>query len=129
MLITPIDKSKELSGVEATYYGVVLLIARANNTNFKQMFRTLLAPHKYKMDNNQTIPEEISEDLMLQCYSKTILIGWSNMFDAEGKEIPYTTKGAYELMKDDEDAFDFIKNQSNNMDAFMKKDEEITKGK
>lgn len=129
MLITPIDKSKELSGVEATYYGVVLLIARANNTNFKQMFRTLLAPHKYKMDNNQTIPEEISEDLMLQCYSKTILIGWSNMIGEDGKEIPFTTKGAYELLKDDEDAFDFVKNQSNNMDAFMKNDEEITKGK
>ena len=128
MLITPIDKSKELDGVTASYYGVELLIARANNTNFKQMFRTLLAPHKYKMDNNQNIPEEISEDIMLQCYSKTILIGWSNMIINE-KEVPFTTKGAYELMKDDEDAFDFIKNQSNNMDAFMKKDEEITKGK
>ena len=129
MLITPIDKTKELNGIEANYYGVILIIARANNTAFKRMFRTLLAPHKYKMDNNQTIPEEISEDIMFQCYSKTILIGWKDLKDSKGSDIVYSEKAAYELLKDDDDAFDFIKNQSNNMDAFMKEDESITKGK
>ena len=129
MLITPIDKSKESNGIEAKYYGVTLIIARANNAAFKRMFRSLIAPHKYRMDNNQTIPEEISEDIMFQCYSKTILIGWKDLKDKDKKEIAYSEKAAYELLKDDEDAFDFIKNQSNSMDSFMQEDESITKGK
>ena len=129
MLITPIDKTKETEGIDAVYYGVTLKVARANNTNFKHMFRTLLAPHKYQMDNGQSIPEEISEDIMLQCYSKTILIGWKDLKDEEGKAIPYSSKLAYDLLKEDDDAFDFVKNQSSSMDSFIKKDEAITKGK
>ncbi len=129
MLITPIDKSKETSGVEAEYYGVKLKIARANNTNFKSLFRTLFAPYKYQMEHNQSIPEEISEDIMLKCYSQTILVGWSGLKDVDGKEIHYSHEKAYELLKDDDDAYEFVKNQSNNMDAFIKKEEEDTKGK
>jgi len=128
MLITPINKEKELSGIEATYYGVTMTIARANNTNFKHLFRTLIAPHKYQMDNNQSIPEEISEDIMLQCYSKTILLGWKGLV-IDGKEVPYTQKGAYELLKEDEDAYDFVKSQAGNIDAFIVKGEAETKGK
>lgn len=129
MLITPIDKSKETEGVEAEYYGVKLKIARANNTNFKHLFRTLFAPYKYQVEHNQNIPEEISEDIMLKCYSQTILVGWSGLKDSDGKEIPYSHEKAYELLKDDDDAYEFVKNQSNNMDAFIKKEEEDTKGK
>lgn len=129
MLITPIDKSKETSGVNAQYYGVTLTIARANNTNFKHLFRTLIAPHKYQMDNNQTIPEEISEDIMLKCYSKTILVGWSDFKDENGKEIKYTNGKAYELLKEDDDAYEFVKNQSMNIDAFISREEDDTEGK
>ena len=129
MLITPIDKKKETEGIKASYYGVNLTIARANNTNFKHMFKTLIAPYKYQLDNNQHVPEEVSEDIMLKCYSNTILINWDNAKDSDGKEIKYSPEKAYELFKDDEDAFEFVKNQSNNMDAFIKKEVEDTKGK
>ena len=129
MLITPINKEKELSGIEANYYGVTLIVARANNTNFKRLFRTLISPHKYQMENGQTIPEEISEDIMLQCYSKTILVGWKDFKDAEGKEYKYSIENAYDLLKEDEDAYDFVKNQAGSMDAFMNKEVKDTKGK
>ena len=129
MLITPINKEKETTGIEAKYYGVTLIIARANNTNFKHKFRTLISPHKYQMDNNQTIPDEVSEDIMLRCYSETILVGWNGMKDADGKEIPYSNKNAYELLKDDDDAYDFVKNQSNDMNAYLNQEVKDTKVK
>lgn len=129
MLITPIDKNKSTNGIKANYYGVTLIITRAGNTKFKHLFRSLIAPHKYQMDNNQSIPEEISEDIMLQCYSQTILVGWKGLKDAEGKEIPYSHAKAYELLKDDDDAYDFVKSQSNSLDSFITKGEDDTKGK
>lgn len=129
MLITPINKQKEVEGVECSYYGVTLIVARANNTNFKHLFRTLIAPHKYQMENGQTIPEEVSEDLMLQCYSKCILVGWKNFKDADGKDYPYSPENAYSLLKEDDDAYEFVKNQSTNMDAFLNKEVNSTKGK
>ena len=129
MLITPIDKKKETDGVEAKYYGVTLIVARANNTNFKSMFKKLVAPYKYQMENGQSIPDEVSEDIMLQCYSNTILVGWKDFKDATGKEYEYSPANAYALLKDDEDAYEFVKNQSQNMDAFISKGEAETKVK
>lgn len=130
MLITPINKQKELSGIEATYYGVTFTIARANNTNFKHLFRTLIAPYKYQMENNQSVPDDISEDIMLQCYSKTILLNWRNLVNpATGEEVPYSVGEAYASLKEDEDLYDFIKAQANNIDAFLEKSEDETKGK
>lgn len=129
MLFTPIDKAKEASGVEVQYYGITLTVARANNTKFKHLFRTLIAPHKYQMDNNQTIPDEVSEDIMLQCYSQTILVDWKGAKDPEGKEVKYSTAEAYKTLKEDEDVYDFVKNQANNMDLFIVKEEKETKGK
>ena len=129
MLITPINKKKEVEGVDVTYYGVTLTVARANNTNFKHQFRTLIAPYKYQMENNQNIPQDVSEDIMLKCYAKSILVGWKGLKDEDGKEIPYSNEKAYELLKEDEDAFEFVKNQSNNMDSFLNEEVNDTKGK
>lgn len=129
MLITPINKSKETEGVEVGYYGVNLIVARANNTNFKHLFRTLTAPYKFQIENNQSIPEETSEDIMIKCYAQSILVGWSNFIDSNGKEVPYNSENAYTLLKDDDDVYDFVKKQSLNMDMFLNKEVTETKVK
>jgi len=129
MLITPISKTKETEGVEVSYYGVNLIVARANNTNFKHMFRTLTTPYKYQIENNQSIPEDVSEDIMLKCYSDTILVGWNNFIDPDGNTVPYSKENAYALLKDDDDVYEFVKNQSSNMDIFLNKEVTETKVK
>ena len=129
MLITPINKSKEIDGVQVSYYGVNLIVARANNTKFKHLFRTLTAPYKYQIENQQAIPEDVSEDIMLKCYAATILVGWNNFIDPDGNEVPYSKENAYTLLEDDDDVYEFVKNQSNNMDIFLTKEVKETKVK
>lgn len=128
MPITPIDKTKETSGIEQVYYGVTLKIARENNTNFKHLFRTLISPHKYQMENN-SVPEEVSEDIMLKCYARAILVGWEDYNDSNGKAIVYSEKEAYKLLKEDEDVYVFVQKQSKDMNLFIRKEEADTKGK
>lgn len=128
MKLTPIDSKKEIEGSEMFYMGIKLIIARANNVKFKRMFRETLKPHKRDFDKG-ILSEEIAEDLMTGCIAKTILVGWEDLVDKDGKEWPYTVKNAEALLSEDRDVYDAITEFSEDIDNYITKSEDDTKGK
>ena len=128
MKLTPVSSSAEVEGSELNYRGVALTIARANNKNFKRMFREVLKPYKREFEKGR-MEDSVAEDLMIGCVAKTILVGWKNFKDTDGKEWKYTHQNAEALLRDDKDAYEAITEFSENIDNYIMQSVEETKAK
>ena len=118
MKITPVDSEKELEGSPLNYRGVTLVVARANNTNFKKEFRKAIAPFKLQFDDN-SISDEDSRLIMITSIAKTILVGWSDFIDTDGKEWDYSYESAVSLLTDDQDAYDAVVKHSEKLENYL----------
>jgi len=128
MKLTPVSEIAEVEGSDLVYRGATLIVARANNKNFKRMFREVLKPHKKEFEDGR-MDDNVAEDLMNGCIAKTILVGWSSFKDVTGKEWKYTVQNAEALLKDDRDAFEAITEFSENIDNYIIEQEQEVKEK
>jgi hypothetical protein len=55
-------------------------------------------PHRYKLEKG-TVDPEILLGIMCKALSKTILLGWSNVVDAEGNDVPFSEEAASRALK------------------------------
>lgn len=97
------DKSLELNGVwhiiDANDPKRIarVLVARDNNPKFVSKVRTALAPYQAKILRDSMTVDQ-SDDLMAKIMAETILLGWENIDDDDGKPITYNTENAYKLL-------------------------------
>ena len=124
--ITPVDSNAEINGVWTNYRGVDLLIARANNINFKSCFRKVTKPYEKQMEDG-SLGEEKSSDLLCTALADSILLSWRN-FIIEAKEIEYSKINAKNLLMNDPDCREFIINFSNEIDNFIIEDRKKLSG-
>lgn len=115
--ITPVNEDLKENGSWGTYRGVSLLIARANNTKFKQIFRRLTKPYKRDIDRG-TLDQETLEEIWASCMSETILLDWKN----HPANIKYSKENAKQLILQDPDAADFIKEFSEDVNNYIEEE-------
>jgi len=125
MKLTPIDNLAEIDGSKFIYRGVTLFVARSNNTKFKKMFREVIKPYKTEFDEGR-MDDGVADNLMIACFAKTILVGWEDLVDIDGKEWKYSVPNAESLLRDDRDVMDAITKFSENIDNYMRSNEEET---
>jgi len=128
MKLTPINGNTETEGSEFIYRGNKLTVARSGNTKFKKLFRELMKPFKEEFDSGR-MSEAQSNELMIECVSQTILVGWTVFKDVTGKEHEYSHKNAKELLTDDTDVYDEIIKFSENIDNYLTSTDEALKVK
>lgn len=128
MKLTPVDNKAEVEGSEFIYRGAKLIVARANNRKFKKTFRNAIKPYKNEFENGR-MDDKVAEGLMNSCVAETILVGWSDFRDVDGKEWEYSVQNAEELLRDDKDAFEAITEFSESIDNYIIQQEEEIKGK
>jgi len=128
MKLTPINGNTETEGSEFIYRGNVLIVARSGNTNFKKLFRELMKPFQEEFDSGR-MNEEQSNELMIECVSQTVLVGWKKFKDVTGKEYEYSQKNAKDLLTDDSDAYDAIIKFGDNIDNYLTESNEALKVK
>jgi len=118
MKITPINGKTETEGSLLVYRGVKLMVARSGNNNFNKVLRELIKPFKKDFDSGE-VSEKVSNEIMIESVAKTILVGWSNFKDAEGKSYDYSLKNAIELLNDDKDCYEAINEFSNDINNYI----------
>ena len=128
MKLTPINGNTETEGSEFIYRGNKLLVARAGNTKFKKLFRELLKPFKEEFDSGR-MSEEQSNEIMIECISQTVLVGWEEITDVTGENHEYSHAKAKELLNDDRDVYDSVIDFSDNIENYLTTNEEVLKGK
>lgn len=128
--ITPVDDKKVEEGTWTTYRGVRLKIARGNNPKFRALFMKLTKPYQKQLVNQNlaALDEETMKDIMARVMSETILLDWNN-FSIDGKEVPYTKENAYALLYNDSDCRDYVREFADDVDNYLKEEENEIAGK
>jgi len=98
-----IDPKKDVDGVEFPYAeGVVFIVARWGNPRFQQeLNRRMLqmtAWERRKLSSGED--DSLNTDTVRTVAGKHILVGWKNLEDADGRDIPYSEEYSVKLCKD-----------------------------
>lgn len=125
--ITPIDSNKADGGAVTSYRGVKLKIARSGNDEFAKKFTRLTKPIKNSLEDDSVDPKTL-EKVLCDSLAGTILVGWTNLV-VENKEVKYSVDLAAELLVNDPDCRKFVQKFSDDINNFLKLEEEETKGK
>jgi len=122
------DPTKELEGVDIPVAeGLVLKIGRYGTPRFDDHMRRISTVHQRGLQTG-SISSEVLEDLQKRVMAHHVLLGWTNLQDADGKEIPYSKDKAYELMKESRDFFLLVRNLSQQQDHFRLESVETATG-
>lgn len=109
-------------GTEPTF--IVSRMSKSNKRYSKELDR-VSKPYRRMIDSGQ-MPAATSEKLMLEVFCSTVLLGWENVQDTEGKQIPYSKEKAIEIMTKLPDLYLFLQTEANSAARFreeVKEDE------
>ena len=92
------DEKLELGGVTKELGEGKFTIGRARNDNYLKFYGDLQAANADKLRLGGEEAKKLSEELLLEVYAKTILLGWENVA-FQGKKLPYSTENAIKLLR------------------------------
>lgn len=92
---------------------IAIRIARAGgaNTQYTKLIEARVKPYRRQIQN-ETIDRVMVEKLLRGVYAETIVLGWENVEDENGKELPFTVENCVKLFEDLPDLFQDIQEQS-----------------
>lgn len=92
------DAAAELNGVEVPYKGTTFIVARAGNKKYGKLLSELVKKHQIALDLKDDAADELSDRLMAEVLSKTILVGWKGEITYKGEKLKYSTANAAKLL-------------------------------
>lgn len=87
--------------------GLRLKVARMGNPKYQAAVRRIGKPHARQL-RQLTADTAIVEDVSKRAVAETILLGWENLQDNDGKDIPYSSQKAYELFNEVPDFYTMV---------------------
>lgn len=115
------SKEKEQDGIELDYGEVgSIFIARAGGSNkkFAKALEFRARPHKRQMDKG-TLAEDVANQLMIEVFADTIILGWKGIKDKEGSEMVYNRENVIKLFLDLPELFADVSEQATTMGNFQ----------
>jgi hypothetical protein len=109
------DRQAEVErGIRLHFGDAVFTVRRAGGANmkFQSELRRLLRPERKRIDLDK-MPEVEHLQLMMRAYARAVVIGWSNVEDADGNSLAFNEENFVKLMTDLPDLWDAF------MDACM----------
>lgn len=97
------DKEAQQSGKWVPYDGGEFLVASMLSDKFKKAYADLEEEYA---DNKEALEEGTEANLAKasktnRILAETLLLGWKEVVDEDGEEIPYTVEEGVELLEDD----------------------------
>lgn len=112
------DPRAETEGVRVHLgEGLYVVVGRVNSPRFVEAMRKHSGPYKFEMDRN-TLSEDVAQKILVKVYAETILLGWENMQDEAGQDIPYSREAARKAMEDYPEFFNMVKDAASRMELF-----------
>jgi len=100
------DEVAEVKGAAVTIEGFgsrVWNIARSNNEEYNKLFMKLYAEKQAIIDDRsdeaaKARAEQAGKDVVLECWAKTILVGWEGEVTFNGEKLVYSPENAKKLL-------------------------------
>lgn len=109
-------------GVEIPYKGFSVTIHRAGGAN--RRYQKVLNEKMELVRNNATdgtLSDEDALRISAEVYAETIIIGWKNVKDRDGKPLKFSKENVVKVLTDLPDFFQDIQFKANSLAQFKKK--------
>lgn len=89
--------------IEGKYFNIdglgdaEFLLAYQGNPEFKRLNAELLRPYRVEISTG-TLSQEKQDEILIECFSKKIVLGWKNVEDDAGNPLEYSPDKAAELL-------------------------------
>ena len=94
-----------------------------SNKRYMKAVEAATRPHKRAIELG-TIKPETAEEVFLDVFVGTILLGWDNIQDNAWLEIPFSKEAAKNLLKELPDLYDDLQEKAKNMSLFLESEME-----
>jgi len=98
---------------------IAIRIARAGGANraYEKRMEAEVKPYRRQIQN-ETIENAVVQRMLRKVYAETIVLGWENVQDPDGNDIPFTVENCIKLFEDLPDLFRDIQEQSQRVALF-----------
>lgn len=112
-------------GVTLEYPGFSITIHRAGGSNkkFANILSAKMKPFRHQLDRG-IMDDEVSARILRESYAEGVVIGWNNVKDAEGNDMPFSKENVIKLFTDLPDLFADIRTQAENVSLFREQGEQ-----
>lgn len=94
-----VDEKAEQEGRWVEYGGgVSFLVARAGNSKYNRLLSSQYKRNKVALEAKGEAAEALSDSLMVEVMSKTILLGWKGEIKLKGEALEYSVDNAKKLL-------------------------------
>jgi len=119
------DADRETSGVWISYgttadgRTIEFKIARAGGQNkaYEKRFEALTRPYRRQIQT-ESLDDETSDRIVRQLFAETIVLGWRNVEDEEGKPIAFSAEACRKLFDELPDLFRDIREDATKQAIF-----------
>jgi len=113
------DENLERTGIVLEYgnnskgkpMGIRIARAGGSNSAYLKLMEAALKPYRRQLQND-LMDNGTIEKVLREVYAKTIVLGWENIEDAEGKPLEFTVEHCVKLFTDLPDLFTDVRSQA-----------------
>lgn len=109
-------------GLSKTKKVVTIRVRRAGGANqqFAKVFEQKSKPYRRLMEIPGALDPAVQERVMREVYAESVVVGWENVEDRNGSELPYNKANVLQLFTDLPDLFRRIVKETQDMDLFRR---------
>lgn len=75
-----------------------ILVAKQGNANHRKLVQQLRKPYRSFEVVGRDLPDDVARRIGIEATARTILLGWKNILDDDGSEIPFTYENAIKAL-------------------------------
>ena len=121
------DTTAEETGIKLNYGEFSFIIARAGGANkrFNKLLERRLEPHQRSIQAG-LMDEKLARKILAECFAETVVLGWDNVPDREGKPIAFSKEACAKLLLELPELFDELREQATKASNFRQAKREAT---
>jgi hypothetical protein len=93
------NETLEVEGTKCPLGDSYLLVAREGNKAYRKVMSKLYEKNRALLDKKNEAAEELAEEIMIEAMATTILLGWGDSMQFNGKPFPYTVENAQTALR------------------------------
>lgn len=123
------DTALEKTGVVIDYGEFKITIARAGGSNqkFNKLLEAKTKPHR-RLIETENMNQQLANTILMEVYSRTVVLGWEGVRDDEGNDIPFTAEACMDQFQSNKDFFDDVQAQATRVALFRTEVQEAESG-
>lgn len=127
------DPNYESQGITLEYGNtpngkpIRIKIARAggSNSKFLKVLEIKSKPYRRQLQN-ETIDPKIADNILMEVFAETVVLGWENVEEENGTPMPFTKENCLRLFRDLPDLFADIREQASRAALFKAEIKELS---